>query len=312
MKFVVILGLFISFTLAVRVDIPDPDLCLSQFGYIAGSELGEDCCTFIFCDDPELNKTGLVGKCYDGTAWNQDLLTCDLAKYVPDCDVGSCDVPNIQELECESPQPTDTTCCVGQNLEEGIFGVKPMYSKGDGPAQYIQDGMREFQECPLDEVFDLEACACVQVFEEIPPCDNHDHFLFADEFDPCCSFVQCFQNRTGFTSGRCIAPSTWNDEEKTCDSSGAIMECMGVFCEDANTDPPCNPFPFVEGAECCRAGNWYETLEYEEDPEHPIQYVIVEGPANTTRSECCPMDMDGFQMWFNSDPDVCCCESLVV
>ncbi|CAH1781022.1 unnamed protein product, partial [Owenia fusiformis] len=74
------------------VDIDDPDSCLAT-GYLPGIDFGEDCCSFVVCDDAQLNKTGYVGKCMGGTVWNDVLVVCDDAKQVPDCDPLSCAVP---------------------------------------------------------------------------------------------------------------------------------------------------------------------------------------------------------------------------
>ncbi|CAH1781243.1 unnamed protein product [Owenia fusiformis] len=272
----------------------DPADCLSSSGYLAGTDFGEDCCSFVVCDAARLNKTGFVGKCMGGTAWNQDLLVCDDPKYV-DCDVLTCDVPSRTNAECDDPQPTGSTCCVGQNRENGKNGYEPVFSAGSDESSYFRGDDREEQTCPFGQIFSLESCCCEYVYEVDPACADTTSFFFDDPTgDGCCSYIQCFANRTGYDVYACLGGSVWNSANKTCDIPYNVMDCMSALCGDATTDPPCDG---TGSGTCCRAGNYY--IEGGDD----TQYIITDGPGASDRLQCCPQDMDGLQLIFNFDEE---------
>ncbi|CAH1781005.1 unnamed protein product [Owenia fusiformis] len=288
-----------AFASGPPIVLDDPTLCLPS-GYISGVDFGLDCCTFVVCDNARLNKTGFQGKCMGGTVWNQALLVCDDAKYVPDCDPTTCDVPKRTNAECADPQPSGTTCCVGQNRENGKNGYEPVFTAGSSPENFIRGNDREEQSCPFGQVFVLESCCCEYEYAFVEPCTDTSGYYFANPEDGCCSYLQCWVNRTGFDVVPCMAPSVWNDDNKTCDIVNNVMDCMGVDCGPEMTDAPC---PDSFDGDCCRNGLFY-TL----GPDS-TQYTIAGAEGNDNdRLLCCPVNMAGEQMVFNADPDVCCCE----
>ncbi|CAH1781023.1 unnamed protein product, partial [Owenia fusiformis] len=177
---------------------------------------------------------------------------------------------------------------------------EPVFTAGSGPEFYIRGSDREEQKCPFGQVFVLESCCCEFEFVPVAPCDDTSSFYFADpDGDGCCTYVQCFANRTGYDTLECMPPSVWNDEEKACDIVNNVMDCMNVNCGLEMTDPPCDGSG--QGT-CCRAGNYYS------EGGDNTQYIITDGPGASDRAECCPLNMDGEQLVFNFDEEVCCCE----
>ncbi|CAH1780965.1 unnamed protein product [Owenia fusiformis] len=280
----------------------NPDDCIANLGYLNGIDFGEDCCSFVVCDNTRLNKTGYVGKCMGGTGWNDALKVCDDKKYLDNCDpVNDCDVPSRTTALCSAPQPTGTTCCLGQRPGRDFPGFEPVFTIGSDEFHYIRGNDRGEGVCPNGMIFSLDSCACEEVPGELlPPCDNLGGYFFDNPEDPCCSYLQCYPNRTAFEVIACMPPSVWNSVNKTCDIKQNVMDCMNAMCGPEMTDPPCDDPPSI--GDCCQSGNYFE------GSDDPIQYLIVEGPAASERLQCCPLDMQGNQLEFNSDPDVCACE----
>ncbi|CAH1782313.1 unnamed protein product [Owenia fusiformis] len=324
-----IIVLACAFSSGLAVDIPDPGLCLDAFGYLPGVDFGEDCCSFVMCDAARLNKSGVVGQCMGGTVWNQDLTLCDDPKFVPDCDPKSCTVVKRTNAPCSDPQPSDTTCCIGQKPDQGFFGYEPVYT-ADGPNAYFKGDDRQSQTCPDSQLFNLDTCSCEYEFEPIAECAGEGEYfmnddpstanfpvpansdLELDQINPteaeCCSYLQCYPNRTGFYVQQCMPSTVWNDEKKACDLPQNVMPCMNMLCGAEMTDPPCNGDG--DGL-CCRAGLWYDV------GADATQYIISDAPGLTGaeynrivngRSLMCPRDMNGLQLVFNPDPDSCSCE----
>ncbi|CAH1780778.1 unnamed protein product, partial [Owenia fusiformis] len=246
------------------------------------------------CNAARLNRTGFLGKCMGGTAWNNVLKSCDQPMYVPDCNPSvDCDVPSRTTGLCPSPQPTATTCCVGQNVNRGEPGFLPIFTSGDAENEYsVDDG--PIQKCPLGQIFRVETCCCEFVYVQDTECADTTSFYFSNPEDPCCSFLQCWSNRTGYDVVKCMPPSVWNDVNKTCDTTDNVIECSDAICGVEMTDPPCDE---NSAAACCRAGIYYDNVDGE-----PTRYIIADGPDGPSdRFSTCPEDMNGVQLVFNGD-----------
>ncbi|CAH1780967.1 unnamed protein product [Owenia fusiformis] len=282
--------------------VTDPDECRNNLGYLNGADFGEDCCSFVVCDSVRLNRTGFVGKCTGGTGWNDELKVCDDKIYLDNCDpANDCDIPSRTTALCSAPQPTATTCCLGQRIGTGFPGYEPVYEMGSDEFHYRRVGERGEGLCPKGMIFILDSCCCEEPeTEPIAPCDDLSSFFFDNPNEACCSYVQCFVNRTAYVIESCMPPSVWNSVNKTCDIRVNVPECANALCGPEMTDPPCDDPP--SQGDCCSNGNYFQA---EADP---IQYVIVGGPAASDRLQLCPVDIDGNQLVFNNDPDTCACE----
>ncbi|CAH1781238.1 unnamed protein product [Owenia fusiformis] len=293
------------------ITIENPEVCVDENGYLPGIDNGLDCCAFVVCDAARLNKTGFQGACMGGTVWNNDLKVCDDPKYVPDCDPTTCVVPKRTGAPCADAQPSGTTCCVGQNPDQGINGYEPVFTAGPSEGGYyvgsdVDIELESF--CPFGQIFVLEDCCCEYEFVEDAICaEDPESFFFANPDDPCCSFLQCWANRTGYDTLNCMGGSVYNAENQTCDTIYNVMDCMEAVCDNDFTDPPCDDSGL---GDCCRAGTWFNAVA-----DDPIQYEIVAGqgkgessPSGVNRLSCCPVNMAGEQMEFNATPGICCCE----
>ncbi|CAH1802109.1 unnamed protein product [Owenia fusiformis] len=260
-------------------------LCISSQGYLSGADFDEgDCCSFVVCNAAELNKTGFLGKCMGGTAYNAELQVCDDPKYVPGCNPADCDVPKRTTAECPADLP-EGSCCVG--------GREPVYAALSANSYALPDGTPQF--CPAGQVFSTSDCCCEFEYEVVPECVDGPYAANPD--DVCCSYLQCFANGTGYVVVQCMPPSVWNDVNKTCDIAVNVMECMNEMCGVEMTDPPCPPS--VGDDQCCIAGITYDVID---DTTYKIAGDDVE------KTNCCPVDgMTDVQLVFNKED--CCCEA---
>ncbi|CAH1781462.1 unnamed protein product [Owenia fusiformis] len=276
-------------------------------GYLPGIEFnddrGGDCCSFVVCDSANLNKTGFLGKCMGGTVWNQIVISCDDPKQVkPKCEPTTCNIPVRTTEDCPSPLGGEQ-CCVG--------GRQPIYTRLS-ETRYRIDSIspNKFNECPPNEVFDIDSCCCERVYEDLPaPCNDLSSFYHTlpdepgqpnDAMRTCCSFASCFLNRTGYALTPCMPPSVWNDRVKSCDNVFNVPECMGIFCGDETTDPPCPDENDLPPDTCCIAGQTY--MYFSADL---TMYMRTDGPGATFMTiQCCP-EVDGVQLEFDRQQCIC-------
>ncbi|CAH1791013.1 unnamed protein product [Owenia fusiformis] len=267
-------------------------LCITDQGYLSGDEAfpdddEADCCSFVVCDAADGNKTGFLGKCMGGTVWNADLLVCDDPKYVDGCDPATCDVPKKTTALCGPLESNQ--CCVG--------GREPVFTLVDAFFSIYSvstDGEPQF--CPDIQVFNLEDCCCEYEYDEDEVCAEGPGFYYANPEDPCCSYLQCWSNKTGYDTVQCMPPSVWNDVNKTCDIQTNVMACMNVICDTPMTDAPCPPADSLEDDQCCVNGLTYRMIDN-------INYMLED---EQQRANCCPVDMAGEQLNFSLE--TCGCE----
>lgn len=280
----------------------DPEACLAANGFLAGVR---DCCSFIQCNAAEGNNTGIERWCWALQWWDDELKTCRTSKSsggncIPEEDCAA-SIAAKEALpartECPSPAAADT-CCVGQN--DTFPGYEPVVEfdpNDDSVYKYNNDA--SFQSCPPDMVFNPTDCCCEYNFVPVAPCDGEGEF-FEDPDNACCGFLRCWANRTGAEQHLCDPPSVWNQANSTCDLVNNVPACADADCGVMATEPACEG----DQGECCRLGLWYNV-----DPTDDTRYFVINAPWGAAdEANCCPVDMDGFQLIFNSDPESCCCE----
>ncbi|CAH1802110.1 unnamed protein product [Owenia fusiformis] len=287
----IILALLMSMAVAIDtrsgkklvLDAAAQAACITTQGYLSSDFTDDpeaDCCSFIVCSAPHLNKTGFLGKCMGGTVWNTDLSVCDDPKYFPSCDPADCTVPVRTTALCGDLE--DGTCCVG--------GREPVYTVLSDNSYSLSDGKPQF--CPLGQVFSTSDCCCEFEYVVDPRCETE--LYIADPDNECCGFLQCFANKTGTVAIECRPPSVWNDVNKTCDLATNVMDCMNAYCGDEVTDLPCPPT--LGEDQCCIAGIVYDVID-----------DITYRDSGSDRVNCCPVDdMSEVQLVFSKDD--CCCE----
>ncbi|CAH1787435.1 unnamed protein product [Owenia fusiformis] len=294
-------------TPAQRVSV-DPDDCLAFDGLLPDEDRpGGDCCHFIQCDSSMANKTGFRFACLYPLVWNREIPACDQDfNLAGACIHSTCSMSPPPRVGCESDAEIKATygadhCCIER--EDGVYQALPDISPAAYRFRYLdgewpEDDAFNFLNCSKGDVFSSEDCCCETELAPVPECESDLYFQSPD--DDCCSYHQCFPNKTGFWDVQCMG-SVWNQAILNCDDPSLVPGCEDAECMEELVEREC---PLTLGSTQCCIGGVVYSLDTD-DPFEDGSSFWVGDMENFENLAFCPVG----QVF---DVECCCCLGMAV
>ncbi|CAH1785338.1 unnamed protein product [Owenia fusiformis] len=248
---------------AERLEV-DPEDCLALDGILPDeTRPGGDCCHFIQCDASDSNKTGFRFACMYPLVWHLAIGACDEDTNVEGpCIHTTCSFAPPPKDVCESDAEIKATygidsCCI--EGEDGVYEALQDISPAAYRFRYLNGEYPEDEEdylsCPKGQIFSANDCCCESDAPILPECESDIYFSLPE--DDCCTYHQCYINRTGYFTGECLG-TVWNQKILNCDDPQFVEGCEDADCliNGGPTAPPC-PVDLDIDQQCCLAGIVY-------------------------------------------------------
>ncbi|CAH1785343.1 unnamed protein product, partial [Owenia fusiformis] len=315
----VILAVFLGLLVAVSGQFDDPiprvdtvpDDCVAFNGLVPYEDSpGGDCCHFIQCDASNANKTGFLFKCVYPLVWNREIPACDEDTNVAGaCIHTDCSTEPEPKLGCVSNEAIKDEfgpnfCCLeGEDaVYEALIDVSPAeyrvrYVEGEFTMGNAFDTLR----CPRGQQFSSEDCCCETEVPHVPECE--EAFYFQSPGDDCCTYHQCWPNKTGFWDVTCMG-SVWNQKILNCDDPSLVDGCENADCIMEMTEKVCpDKDALAAEGKCCAQGQVY--IKDLDDPFEDGSAFYVGDEQKFDYLAFCPVGQV-FQL------DCCCCYGMIL
>ncbi|CAH1785344.1 unnamed protein product [Owenia fusiformis] len=256
-----------------------------------------DCCHFLQCDPSNNNETAFRSLCTYPLIWKNEACIFDDGSN-PDCNVSECSSPPILDSVCPLDNEIKSkygpfACCVN-----GIVYMGNSSDAGSYQQHNLEDEDSTFGDmidCPKGQIFNAADCCCEPTYTPIPECVGKDLYGPAST---CCSYYQCFANRTGSWERSCMGGTVWNDVIKACDSPQQVKgPCREAICTNETFVPATCPENLPEDM-CCQNG-----VRYTLNQNDSSRYNFIRAD-NTTDSGMCDREPKLFKI------DTCSCASI--
>ncbi|CAH1785342.1 unnamed protein product [Owenia fusiformis] len=239
----------------------DPVECL-EFNGILPDETrpGGDCCHFIQCDASDANKTGFRFACMYPLVWNRAITACDEeSNILGPCIHTTCSISPARRNVCGSDAEIKAifgidSCCI--EGEDGVYEALQDISPAAYRFRYLNGEYPEDEDdylsCPKGQIFSADDCCCESDAPSIAECEQELFFKLPG--DDCCTYHQCYPNRTSYFDGICVG-SVWNQKILNCDNPTFVEGCENAECLTKMTEAVC-PLE-LDTDQCCSSGVVY-------------------------------------------------------